>query len=1846
MRNLKRALSLVLAIVMLAGMMMIPTNAASTFADADEIVNKEAVAITAGMGLFAGSDGKFNPKGTVTRAQMATIIVKMVYGSEFNADSFKGAANPFTDTASFESGWAEGYINACYQMGIVKGYGDGTFKPGNAVTTAEAVTMIINALKVDAGQGEWPLTVMAKAAEMKLFGDLKPAPATNEALIRDQLAVITLEGLQYSPAGASGYKVEGVSIVFDNMGDALKAAGYDPTKISEVVGQDTLAGDVYNLGVASGFVTDNKATGVEYTKVGEEDYDIETGLDMIGHYVTVYYKVPAAGKYVDAYETYAIVDESAAYVVEEDAASSKEYKAVFGRNYDLANGIKVFDGGYNEIGGTVDNYVAGQNAPAGTYIISENKVVAYLAPAVVTATYIASINDFGDEVTYMLGGMASTIAEEDITVYAGAAKGDYVTVVQAKGQYVLSPVDPVKGTISKTTVVDGKDVLTVNGADYTAFGAENNFTSGSEHLTIAVDTSRFEYGEQYTVYITQDNKVVGWRLTSGGSGEVDVDNVYYVKGAFSKTEKDKYGVETTKYYLQAVGTKGEEEHLLMAISGSKDLPGSYTTAADYTEGFYVVEEYTDENAALNKEYKKEGIKTATRIGLRSDADNDTGLFIGANRWSGSSIKMPASYSNNHICTSACTALGGGSKYHSFSDNTDSDKNTSRTFFGGDTAFLMIKGDAGEALKCAAGGDGFSYTLSSVSNFTLPMVFTEDDNGLVDVVMVVIPKDPADLSASYPATYVVAGDKIGTDANGDVYKAYRSSSAEAVEIVVRPGTVLPYTGFISYTIDEDGYYIIDGKSASDNAYEGMVLTGVTGSGILNAIDPLYDGKDRMQSPAGTNASSAKIVDLRSEEEIKALGVGKITNLEQLRTLIENQYVITFDSWSNTGSTSKTYAMYIKSVSKNPTEMVYVLNASEAGVPTAAYSVTTGQATTVTVNEDSDVVGFATLESDKSKLTLTAAEGAEYRMNEIVESFSDDYVFTSTNGKTVKITENTVIASMIGAVADRAALKAKFDALTGNATFTISCIGADGGEASFLIVTGQGDPYIATGDMIVVSDVLTAGQAGSAAGTMLSGLKAGEAHEIAYENVIVPEGVTGIADTDTIYYTVDKNSDGEVTLTFAYNYKPVAKDMFYAIDKVTKGELTQMYVLGSATAKDGTLVWMIPTGGSGYNSGVEHFWVATSDTAMTDVIGAWGNSTAKYRFAYHDVISKIESTKITLADDHVEYNNCPYSTKYTGGGYSGVGTFSGNSCSTNGGRSTAYESGTSQSYAASDLVIVDRRSSVLAGTADPVTTIAEVKALTDNGEAIVNVYSNATSKSNGTATFIAVIDPKPNFVPPVPVTVTAVNGSATADKAKASAGDTITLNIVADPGYELDTITVNGAEVETTVFVAPADADAYDVVVTFKAIPQYTISVGTVANGTVTVTPSGTVYRDVEIEVEAVPAMGYKLVEILVNGVPIADDMFVVTGDAVVTATFELDTTMYTVTVGTVENGSVTVAPETGLAGTEVTVTATAATGYALDKIYVDGDAIDGNKFNISGNNVVTATFAKLFTVTDVTTAGGTLTFSKNEAKAGETVTVTGVADETAYSLVAIEVNGVKQETFSITVEEDCQVEGIFAYAPKADEVYFVPGQVKAGQIIDGYVLTSDDVSTGTLVDLYMPKGTGVDYSTGRFWKVNASGTPVAIKGVTVTSADGGNGDSKFGYHDAINKVNTETGLVILQDGMQHRGAYTNDDAAKACCLGFSESCGTSGYASEMGARQLGPYVNFVAGTSVIIDLRAGVTDKIDTLAELATLATGKSNQGGLEGDPIVNTYSADAVYTTKANYKTVAGTITAIIIVDG
>lgn len=95
-------------------------------------------------GLIQGyEDGTFKPGNTITRAEFVTLMN--------NAKGFwsEGSIN-FSDVKN--GSWFYSAVARAVAAGYVKGYSDGSFKPGNTITRAEAAVMIANAASLSANE--------------------------------------------------------------------------------------------------------------------------------------------------------------------------------------------------------------------------------------------------------------------------------------------------------------------------------------------------------------------------------------------------------------------------------------------------------------------------------------------------------------------------------------------------------------------------------------------------------------------------------------------------------------------------------------------------------------------------------------------------------------------------------------------------------------------------------------------------------------------------------------------------------------------------------------------------------------------------------------------------------------------------------------------------------------------------------------------------------------------------------------------------------------------------------------------------------------------------------------------------------------------------------------------------------------------------------------------------------------------------------------------------------------------------------------------------------------------------------------------------------------------------------------------------------------------------------------------------------------------------------------------------------------------------------------------------------------------------------------------------------------
>lgn len=189
MRNLKRALSLALASVMLLGMMVVGSSAAS-YPDVDASNNLEAIEVLKMLELMEGSGGNFNPKENLTRYEMTALVCKLL-------GLTPGGNSPFTDYGVGDN-WAKPYVAACYNNGIVSGTSATTFDGKRNVTAVEAGLMLMRTLNYFYNQSElgdnWKLSTIREANHIDLYRGINVY--TDQILTRDDIAQMVLNALE------------------------------------------------------------------------------------------------------------------------------------------------------------------------------------------------------------------------------------------------------------------------------------------------------------------------------------------------------------------------------------------------------------------------------------------------------------------------------------------------------------------------------------------------------------------------------------------------------------------------------------------------------------------------------------------------------------------------------------------------------------------------------------------------------------------------------------------------------------------------------------------------------------------------------------------------------------------------------------------------------------------------------------------------------------------------------------------------------------------------------------------------------------------------------------------------------------------------------------------------------------------------------------------------------------------------------------------------------------------------------------------------------------------------------------------------------------------------------------------------------------------------------------------------------------------------------------------------------------------------------------------------------------------------------------------------------------------
>ena len=288
MRNLKKILALVLALVMSLSLMA--TAGASSFPDVDaENPYATAIEVLDGLKVFQGfEDGTFKPTDSLNRAQAAVLVYRIATGDVDNkyVDNYTYMQqSKFTDLDGYN--WAKGYINYCQNAQIVVGTSATTFDPGAPVTGYQLMVMLLRTL----GYGKageftdpkgWELqtsTIAEREGLLKnvVSGDFG-APAQRQMVAEILFRGLLHETVEYSPLTPNGYTNSGVTLG-SRVGLEEITGVVTANQIADLGGSKPLAEGRTNLDVEGKTYKLNLATTAE--EIGTSIHAYIKGSDVL-----------------------------------------------------------------------------------------------------------------------------------------------------------------------------------------------------------------------------------------------------------------------------------------------------------------------------------------------------------------------------------------------------------------------------------------------------------------------------------------------------------------------------------------------------------------------------------------------------------------------------------------------------------------------------------------------------------------------------------------------------------------------------------------------------------------------------------------------------------------------------------------------------------------------------------------------------------------------------------------------------------------------------------------------------------------------------------------------------------------------------------------------------------------------------------------------------------------------------------------------------------------------------------------------------------------------------------------------------------------------------------------------------------------------------------------------------------------------------------------------------------------------------------------------------------------------------------------------------------------------------
>jgi len=698
------------------------------------------------------------------------------------------------------------------------------------------------------GKG-WDINAVADALYHKVFEDTEASDFSQPAT-REETALYVFNAMFVELVG------------YDVDLNYYRGKGYD------------FAGSVYSMEKVEGLqVKENQATGADYTVIGEIDevtgdnYAIETGLELIGHEVTLYYKTDSRDKDKDNnyfYEAYLVQDNSAII----PAASAywadlyKAFIAISKANKTASLDIPVWDNyvyvsdadtmekmtlSY-ELNGENGNTAAilkgdevSYTSDIGEIIFdSEGAPLAYMVKSY-TVDQVKKITEDGIVLKNDTFGFGTYDPEY---AYEGIAKGDYVTVQPVGDICYLYPTSTQEIDVyERSSFVDFGPwgmykymwfnfySVSTNGYSYNAVNVPNT----DDAWAIAAGDKVLFYLDYYGAYFATE-------ILERGT----LKGVVLVNYAFMKTgDTDEYGDADDVVYVQCVDQEGKEViYPLRSDFATSDADVAYpAVCAVYTnaKGEAIL---TPVGGQINKEDGKKSY-------LTSDADI---YYISAD----TKFYYVNGIKGDMTVKSAASLASGAYPVYAYSTGSSGNYNVQTAWILGQSAPTT--------------GGSYIYISESNKNNGGSMLVNEE-------------------TTYYFTLYIDGVETRGAFISNDDLNAYHQATV----------------GFYTYNVDENNVYDIEAVAAETSSMKVVTVTLEKGD--------IHDGKLYYEADGVT--IDASVVNDGKPKTADGKKYLVIEDIEDIEAILDEGGTVTVD-----------YLAVKRSGNWVPSGVIYVTDATEA------------------------------------------------------------------------------------------------------------------------------------------------------------------------------------------------------------------------------------------------------------------------------------------------------------------------------------------------------------------------------------------------------------------------------------------------------------------------------------------------------------------------------------------------------------------------------------------------------------------------------------------------------------------------------------------------------------------------------------------------------------------------------------------------------------------------------------------------------------------------------------------------------------------------------------------------------